>query len=509
MDLAIVNVNFVGSGPEAEALGVEGGEIAVVGSEQQVLDESDSETEVIDGNGGTMIPGFNDAHTHFASMGVSMSEYLDLTGMTSKEQLLDAVKKEAEEKSRGDWIVGIGWDESNWSGDREFMEKEEIDRVASDNPVTLRRVDGHLSCLNSVALKELDFDPEMEGYETEEGEPTGRIMEEARYVIREEIEPAVEAIERGIKEAARKAAELGVTSVHDMHVNRKKFKAYQNLWNSGELPIRARLYFDRGLLDDIIDLGLTTGFGDDTLSLGGLKVFTDGSIGAKTAWVTEGYLNEPENLGTPIWSGEELKETMARAHENDLQIAAHAIGDRAVTEVLDIMESINSGDYKGLRHRLEHGEMMSRSNLKRLKALGMVASMQPNFIGEWGLPGGMYDDRFPKKQVEKLNPLRWIQEEEVPMAFGSDCMPFDPLYGVDSAVNTPYRAQKLTPEEAIAAYTNGSAYPEFMETKKGLIAEGALADLVLLGGKPEERQEEIKSLEVKLTLLGGEVVFRK
>ena len=509
MELAIVNVNLVGSNHESEALGIEGGKIAVMGSEEQVLDESDAKTEVIDGNGGMLIPGFNDAHTHFASMGVSMAEYIDLTGVSSKDQLLRQVEEEARDKPEGDWIIGIGWDESNWSGDREFMKKEEINQVAPENPVSLRRIDGHLSCLNSLALDKLSFDPEMEGYELEEGEPTGRIMEEARYVIRDEIEPEVETLERGIKEAATKAIELGVTSIHDMHVNRRKFRAYQNLWNSDELPIRARLYFDRELLDDIIDLGLMTGFGDDWLTLGGLKVFTDGSIGAKTAWVTDGYLNEPENLGTPIWNREELRETMARAHENDLQLALHAIGDRAVNEVLNIMEDITSGDDKRLRHRLEHGEMMSRNNLKRLKALGMVASMQPNFIGEWGLPGGMYDDRFPRKQVEKLNPLSWILSEEIPMAFGSDCMPFDPLYGVVSAVNTPYPAQKLTLEEAIRGYTNGSAYSEFMESRKGSIAEGMLADLVLLDDNPEENPEKIESLNVKLTLLNGEIVFQE
>jgi len=511
MDLAIIDVEVFGSSTEAEleAVGIADGKISMLGSEKQVVDASDKETKVIDGEGGTLIPGFNDSHTHFASMGVSMAEYLDLGEVTSKEELLRQVEKEARKKPDGEWVIGIGWDESNWSGDREFMLKGEIDRVAPDNPVSLRRIDGHLSCLNSFALDKLDFDPEMEGYQLEDGEPTGRVMEEARYVIRQEIKPDIGQLERGIVEAADKAHRLGVTSIHDVHINKRKFKAYQNLRRSGELSIRARVYFERELLDDIIELGLMTGFGDDMLSLGGLKLFTDGSIGAKTAWVNDGYIDEPDNHGTPIWDREELRQTMARAHENGLQIATHAIGDRAVTEVLDAMEEVTSGEDKGLRHRLEHGEMMTEENLKRTRSLGMVASMQPNFIGEWGLPGGMYEDRFPEEQVEKLNPLRQVLEEGIPLAFGSDCMPFDPLYGVASAVNTPHPAQKLTPEEAIGAYTNGSAYSEFMDEKKGVVAEGGLADLALLDGNPEENPEDIASLEVTLTVLDGEIVFRE
>lgn len=511
MDLAFVNVNLFGSSnnQEHEALGAKDGKIAILGSEQEVMDQCNSDTEVINGNGLLLIPGFNDSHTHFASMGVQMSEYIDLGTVLFKEKLLQQVKKDAEDRPNGTWIIGFNWDESKWSGDREFMRKEELDRIAPHNPVSLVRVDGHISCVNSLALEKLDLDPSMDGYETEEGEPTGRLMEGMVDKIREEVEPTVEQIERGLKAATKKAHNLGVTSIQDAHVNKNKFKAYQNMWRSGELSVRVNLYFDHELLNDIIDLGLKTGFGDDKLSVGGIKLFTDGSIGAKTAWVTNRYINNRDNLGIPIWDSKELVAVMQKAHNNGLQLEIHGIGDRAVDEIINKIEVILQGEVNYLRHRIEHAEMTSQRNVGRLKELGMIASMQPNFIGEWGLPGQMYEDRFSKEQVKVLNPIRWMADKEVPISFGSDCMPFDPFYGIHSVVNTPYEAQQISPEQAIQFYTSGAAFVEFKESKKGILKPGTLADLTLLDGNPMEKPEEIESMRPEVTVFDGKVIFQK
>ncbi len=508
MDLAIVDVD-VFDHPEVNAVGVEDGKISFIGDKEELLDLFSSDVDVIEGNGGTLIPGFNDAHTHFAGMGVKMSEYVDLGGVATKEELLGKIKEEAKKEEDGEWIVGVNWDESKWSGEKEFMRKEEIDRVAPDNPVSLKRIDGHIACVNSLALEELDIDPSMEGYETENGEPTGRLKEEVVFEISDVTDPGVEGVKRGIKAAGEKAYRLGVTSIQDVHVDKKKFKAYQSLWRDGELPVRVNLHFDHELLDHLIDLGLETGFGDDKLRIGGLKLFTDGSIGAKTAWVTDGYLDEPENMGMKIWEPEKLKRFMKKAHANGLQFAVHAIGNRAVLEFIDGVEEVLEGEENYLRHRVEHCEMISEENVARLKDLGVVASMQPNFIGEWAYPGEMYEDRFSLDQVKVLDPVRWMVDEGVPLALGSDCMPFDPLYGVHSVVNTPYEAQKLSAREAIRSYSAGSAYSEFEESRKGRIEEGALADLVILNGDPLENPEGIESMEPEVTVYDGEVVFEK
>ena len=510
MDLAIVNVNLFNSlDNRNEAVGIEDGKISIVGSEDEVLEFCSSETEVIDGEGGTLIPGFNDAHTHFASMGVSMSEYLDLGDVKSKDHLLKKVREEANSKEKGEWVVGVNLDESKWSGEKEFMRKEEIDKVAPENPVSLKRVDGHITCVNSRAMSKLDLDPSMEGYEIEDGEPTGRLKEEAGFDIRKLTEPDVDGVKRGIKAAAKKAHSLGITSVQDAHVDEKKFRAYQSLWKAGELPIRANLYFDHELLDDLIELGMESGFGDEKLRVGGLKLFTDGSIGAKTAWVTGGYIDNPDNLGMKIWEPEELRNWMRKAHKNGLQLAIHAIGDRAVSEVIDGMEEIIGKGDNYLRHRIEHCEMISEEGVSRLKDLNVIASMQPNFIGEWAFPGEMYEDRFSLDQVKILDPVRWMADEGVAMAFGSDCMPFDAFYGLHSVVNTPYEAQKLSIDKAIEYYTAGSAFAEFEESRKGKIEKGALADLVLLKDDPSDRAGDIQSFEPSITFLDGEVVFEK
>ncbi|MFP4589180.1 MAG: amidohydrolase family protein, partial [Candidatus Acetothermia bacterium] len=162
-----------------------------------------------------------------------------------------------------------------------------------------------------------------------------------------------------------------------------------------------------------------------------------------------------------------------------------------------------------MRHRIEHCEMITRQELARLKQLDILPSMQPNFIGEWGMPGGMYEDRFPATKVSQLNPLAWIVEEEIPFSAGSDCMPFEPVYGIHSAVNTPHPAQRISPKEALYAYTAGSAYSEHKEELKGSITPGKLADLVVLSGDPVANPGQIKNMDPEITILDGRIVYER
>jgi len=511
-DIAILNVEchtMNKERPMVEAIGIEGDHISCVGSSAEIKAGVSSMTHQIDGQGKVLLPGFVDAHSHFASMGVRMTEYLDLGAVQSKAELLQHVKKTAKTKEKDKWVVGVNWDESKWKGDREFMTKEELDEISPDNPVTLERVDGHISCVNSKTLAILDLDPSIKGFEIVDGEPTGRLMEEARFKIRKETEPDVEGVMQGIQEATKKAHALGVTSIHDAWVDKKKFKAYQKLWKEDKLNIRTTLFFPHEYLDDMIDLGLCTGIGDAMLRIGGLKLFSDGSIGAKTAWVTEGYRDDPENKGIPIWEPKELEDLISKAHYNDIQVVAHAIGDRAVTEVIRCFEAAQTEEKKNLRHRIEHCEMITREQIEKMRNLGIIASMQPNFIGEWGKPGGMYEDRLGTARMETMDPFRWFLEEGVPLAFGSDSMPFDPFYGIHSAVNAPFESQKLSPGEAIRAYTVSAAFAGFSEEEAGSITEGKLADLVLLDGNPFEEPDGIREMSPQLTIFNGEVVYAK
>ena len=310
-----------------------------------------------------------------------------------------------------------------------------------------------------------------------------------------------------LKLATKKAHMLGVTSVHDAHVDNKQIKAYRKLHESRQLNIRVSMMPGVEYLDEIIDLGLGQGFGDNRLRLGAVKILSDGSIGAETAALKEPYLDNPKEQGMLVWVKDELEEVVLKAHENDIQLAIHAIGDRAVELVLDCFEKANVEEKKNLRHRIEHCEMLSQEQVEKMAELDLVASMQPNFVGEWGLPGGMYGTRLGKERAAAMNPFALLKEARVKMAFGSDCMPFGPLYGVHWAVNAPFPSQRISPEDAFKAYTIGGAYASFEEGYKSTIEEGKLADMVMLDGDPFADPSSIKDMTVQLTIFDGKIVY--
>ncbi len=517
LDIAIYNANVYTMNPRcpwAQAVGINGDRVAIVGDTASIKRACSSSTDEIDANEQVMLPGFIDAHTHFRSMGVSLGNYLDLRSATSKQDLLQRLKLFVRNKEPTGWVIGAGWDESKWSsGDCTFMTAEEIDVVVSELPVALERIDGHLYCVNGQALDMLNLDESVRGLEIEEGKPTGRLFEDATAHVRKAIRPDQEQSITAIKRATRHAYQHGVTSIHQMVVEEEEFrddlKSYQNLWSDNQLGIRARLYFTPNVLDELIAIGLSSGFGDNKLRVGGLKLFADGSIGAKTAWVTEGYRDNPENKGMALWDREELETLMTKSHNNGIQLAIHAIGTQALEQVITCLEAVlpEAGE-TCLRHRIEHDEMLTRDQIRRISKLEVIASMQPNFTGKWGLPGEMYEQRFGSKRIETINPLRWIADSGITLAFGSDCMPFGPLYGVHWAVNAPFESQRLSVAEALRAYTVGGAFAGNAEQEVGSIEHGKLADLILLDENPFLEPASIKDMKVQLTIFNGQVVYR-
>ncbi|MEA3355904.1 MAG: amidohydrolase [Candidatus Bipolaricaulota bacterium] len=517
LDVAIYNASVYTMNPrcpQTQAVGIKGNRVLVVGKNEEIRRLCSNSTERIDAHGKVLLPGFIDAHTHFRLMGVRMNNYLDLTSVSSKQDLLQRLKSFATKKESPGWVIGTGWDESKWSGDCTFMLAEEIDTAVSHPPVALERVDCHLYCVNSQGLEVLNLDPSIRGFETELGEPTGRLFEDAAALLRQVIKPDQEQSISGIQRATDYAYHHGVTSIHQMVVEEGEFredlKSCQRLRRDNQPGMRMRLYFTPNYLNKMITLGLASGFGDSNLQVGGLKLFSDGSIGAKTAWVTEGYQDNPENKGMRIWNSEELEALIRKAHENDIQLAIHAIGTQALSQVLGCLEAVLQDDPKPhLRHRIEHCEMLTEEQVQRMKDLGVIASMQPNFTGEWGLPGGMYEGRFGRERIETMNPLRWVVDSGVPLALGSDCMPFGPLYGIHWAVNAPFPAQRLSVEEAVRGYTMGAAFAGNAEQEVGSIEPGKLADLIMLNGDPFSEPAGIKDMKVEMTLFDGRVVYRE
>jgi predicted amidohydrolase YtcJ len=510
VDLAFINgkvITFDHDEKVAEAVAISGNKIVYVGRSDEVRKLSDARTNMIDLNGKVLLPGFIDAHTHFIQMG-SMFDMVDLRGATSLPEALERVKQRVAKTRKGEFIIGINWDESKWP-EKRYINKKDLDIITTLHPVALIRIDGHMMSVNSYLLKLIKIPREKRGMNVDEkGEPTGILKEEAAEYVRSMAPSDPETLLNSLEKAINYAHELGVTSVHDT-VGSAEISAYVSAHRVGKLKIRVYLNFTQEYLDYVLKLGISTGFGDDELRIGALKLFSDGSIGSRTAAISGEFADEPGNNGMLIYGEGKLEEIVASAHRGGIQVAVHAIGDRAIDLALNAIErALKALPKKDHRHRIEHMELAKEESISRVAKLGVVASMQPNFIGEWGLPGDMYEKRLGRYWLEHNNVYRKLMGEGVVIAFGSDCMPFSPLYGIHWAVNAPMKSQRISVQEAIKCYTINAAYASFEEKIKGSIEPGKLADLVALSANPYENPQQIDRIKVALTVQGGEIVYR-
>ena len=487
----IVTLSDVG---RAQALAISSSRIAAIGHDEEVKALAGEGTRIIDLKGRTVLPGFIDAHTHLVSAGLIETVYLDLAGARSLEELLEMVRAAVEQKASGEWLIGRRWEESRWPKPR-YVTRRGLDRIAPANPVALFRVDGHLLCVNSKALESVRLPEELGDRADLE---QGLLREEAAWWFHDRIEPGPDELKRAIEAAARLAQSLGITSVHEV-VKPRYLRAYQ------ELRPRLRVYLNPKVeyMEWPIKGGLMTGFGDEWLRLGAIKLFADGSIGAGNAALNEPY-RDRAGEGELNYDDEELLQIIKEAHENGLQVMAHAIGDRAIDSVLTAYERAGVGPDD--RYRIEHFELACDEHLERAARLGIIASMQPNFV-KWAGPGDLYEMRLGRERAGRIGPHRLVLDAGIELACGSDCMPLGPLFGIHQAVNAPHPAQQLTVEEALRCYTLGGAYASFEEDLKGSLEPGKLADLVVLSADPFEHPEAIEELEVEMTFIGGEPVF--
>jgi predicted amidohydrolase YtcJ len=265
---------------------------------------------------------------------------------------------------------------------------------------------------------------------------------------------------------------------------------------------------DNDLLSPVVKLGLPSGVGDDIFRIGGVKVFVDGAFGARTAALTQPYEDDATNSGFFEMREDEYSSIVETANKLGQQVSTHAIGDAAIDMVLSCQEKVSGNEViKRLRHNIIHAEYLTEPLLKQVKELDMLLLMQPNFAHRWGLPGGMYDDRLGVDRAQQLNNLRRILDAGIRVAFGSDCMPMDPIYGLYSAVVHPNPAIRITVKEALQCYTLDSAYASFEEHDKGSLAPGKLADFVILSENPLAIEPDaIRKVQVEQTYVGGVLV---
>lgn len=528
-DLLFLNGNVLtmdDTQPTADAVAVRGARIDRVGSSAELRAEAGPGTQVIDLGGRTLLPGFNDNHTHPIYYGIGLSQINATPAAQPTLAGLQAAFRAAAAApagSRGDWLLARGYDDTRLDVLR-HPTRYELDEVTGGRPAWLVRTCGHLGVANSAALALAGITrdtPDPQGGEIARdahGEPTGLLAETAMSLVSRHIPRVTRA---GMKDALRAAGErfhaYGITSVGEASIRTSdEFAAYEELVAEGELPVRV---FTMMLIDDTLDalarLGMRTGYGNDWLRIGPAKFFQDGSGGGRTAAMFDEYVNDPGNRGITIYTQEELNDGFGRAHDAGFQLAAHAIGDRAITMILDAYEAaLTRAPKADHRFRIEHCGMCTPQIIDRMAAMGVVAVPQPNFIYELG---DSYIRNFTPEQLALAYPGRTWHDRGI-LAIGSSDVPVvdcNVLVNLRSAVTrltaTGQRMgpqQGVTIEEALRMFTRNGAYGSFEERAKGTLTPGKLADLVVLSGDPRAiPAEDLPTLTVDLTVVDGRVVY--
>ena len=518
--------------PQGEAMYIVGDRIAAIGKNKDISAWSSRHSKSVDLGGQVVIPGFNDSHMHLLNWGQGM-DGVDLVAARSVDEVIRLGKEYVQNNRHLDWVVGRGWN------DEIFLKKApptkyDLDQISPSRPVVLIRVCGHVCVANSMALEMAGISahtPDPPGGSIDRvdgtGEPTGILRENATDLVRALIpKPTIADLKRMILRAAQAAAALGLTTAQSNDLEgattlAMRIEAYRQLAEAGELPIRVNLQATMPSPDDLtayLEVRRSYSGLDHHLTLGPLKPYADGSLGARTAALTYPYADAPNISGMTIYTQAELDELVWLAAKANLQVAVHAIGDRALDMVL-----ASYARAKGLvphwtaRPRIVHCQITRREQLAPMAALGVVADIQPIFV-----PTDLHfaEERIDTSRAAHAYAWKTMKQMGVHTAGGSDCPveSCNPLWGMHGAITrqdrlgNPSRGwhpqECLTPMEALALFTRDSAYAAHEETLKGSVTPGKLADFVLLPVDPTQvAPEELLSLEITATYVGGRQVW--
>ncbi|MCF2138303.1 MAG: amidohydrolase [Candidatus Thorarchaeota archaeon] len=505
-DLVVFNGNVItmdSSNPTATAIAIKNFKFLLVGSDNDVIDLLQSAKRVIDLGGKTVVPGFVDAHTHITSAGLRRTQ-VNLSKTTSLQEVKAALEEVAREKAPGAWILGYGWDESKWAK-REYPTAKDLDEVSTQHPIAIKRIDEHLTSANTLAIEKFGVPLDQEGVlKDRKGRPIG-VFKDVPDLYRK-IQPSQSEMKAAVISGARIATFHGITTVVD-NTRPEFIRQIAECERDQSLTVRFIPNPPADTMKHMIGLGLTSGLGGPMFRIGGVKSFIDGSIGARTAALFEDYTDERGNKGKLFTEEKKFARFVKKAIDNGIQTVTHAIGDRAIELLLNAFESL---DEKRLalvrtrRHRIEHAEMMNTEQIRRAVALGLILSMQPNFVGQWQGKGGLYEERLGEERTSWMNMFRVALDNGAHLCFGSDGMPYGPLYGIWSAVAHPNPRVKISVEEALRCYTMEGAYSVFMERNIGSITVGKRADFVVLSEDiTKAKPEQIREIQVENTFVGG------
>lgn len=512
--------------PRAEAIAIHDGRIVAVGTDADIARWIGPSTRTIDAQGKSVLPGFIDAHVHFSSGGGEISS-VHLRDANTPQEFARRIGEQARKLAKGEWMLGGTWDHELWGG-TPLPSHDWVDAVTPDNPVFVSRYDGHMAMANALALqlagisRETKDPPGGTVVRDKDGNPTGLLKDAAMNLVYRVIPPpSEEQLLRMIHAAMDEARRYGVTSIHDIS-STEDVRAYQTLAARGQLTLRIYCITPLPQWEGPATAGIRAGFGNDWIHLGALKGFADGSLGSTTALFERPYNDAPETSGLPnemmLPEGNMLKMALG-ADKAGLQIAVHAIGDKANRIMLDIYAEVarQNGARPDRRWRIEHAQHLRPEDFARFAQLGVIASVQPYHAiddGRWA------EKRIGHERAKTTYAFRTFLDHGVRLAFGSDwtVAPLNPMLGLYAAVTRAtldgknpggwFPEQKLTLEEAIQAYTMGSAFAEFREKEKGSLTPGKLGDVVVLDTDLFSiPPEKIKEAAVRYTIVGGKVVY--
>lgn len=511
------------SQPWSKCLVIKGNRIIYTGDDYTPY--QDSKTEMTDLGGKLVVPGLIDNHTHFLSGGYNLAS-VNLRNAKTKAEFIQTLKAYCDQYPDDRWIQGGDWDHEAWGG--ELPRKEWIDSITGNHPVFLSRYDGHMSLANSKALQLAGITGTSKVPEggalvlDEKGNPTGVIKDEAMALVYPAIPaPTEKELDEYFERAQQHAFKNGVTQIHDMgsYGGWTDLETYQRNHAAGKESLRIYSFVALSTWAKLDSFCKKNGKGDALLRWGGLKGFVDGSLGSTTAWFYESYLDAPGNTGFAVTDTASLRQWVLGADKAGLQVAVHAIGDRANDFILNVYKDAAQQGKRDRRFRIEHAQHPSEQALSRFAAEQVIPSMQPYHAiddGKWAYK------RLDEKRLRSTYAFHSLLQQGARLTFGSDwtVAPLEPIQGIYAAVTRRtlddknpggwFPEQKINVEQALYCYTVNNAYAGFQETETGKLKKGMLADFVVLSDDLFSiAPEQIRDAAVLRTIIDGKEVYRK
>jgi len=513
---------------DATAIAIAGGQVLVVGSDTAAFESRGPDTRVIDLHGAVILPGFVDAHTHVAELGQSLDR-VNLTGIATEAEAVAMIVERAASTPKGEWIVGVGWDEGAWAS--RYPDRRLISARVPDHPVVMRGLHGFAAWANDLALQRAGITRNTtaptggEIRKEASGEPTGMVLNRAVPLLDDAVpQPSPSQRDAQVLRALHVLADAGFTGVHEAGVAPDVLAAFERLAARDSLPLRIYAMLsarDSSLIRQWIRRGPYTS-PDGMLSVRAVKAYYDGALGSRGARMLADYTDQPGHRGVSGGGYGFDQRVVADAMAAGFQVGIHAIGDAGNRATLDFIDSVMQASpaARGLRHRIEHAQVVSPQDLPRFRTLGIIASVQPPHAVE---DKGWAETRLGPRRIAGAYAWRSLRRAGASLAFSSDLpgSDFSLFYGLHSAVTRQdttgappggwYPSERMTPEEAVRGYTRWNAYAGFDETKGGMLTPNFRADLTIIDVDPFQLQSPRDLLRgtVLMTISRGRITYQR